>query len=51
MAFLREVPSHRCGWCSKTARYEVVNRVNAVIGYACKRCGQREVMALNREGK
>lgn len=46
MAYLRKLYAPQC---SKRARYEVLNRKNTVIGYACLRCGTKEVAALERE--
>jgi hypothetical protein len=48
MAYLRELTAPRCQTCSKPARFELVNRVNAPLGKYCKKCAERKLAEQQR---
>jgi len=46
MAYSEPILNERCR-CGKPSRVEVFNRVNALVGRYCARCGAQRVKELN----
>lgn len=47
MAYLRDIPKRQCA-CGKQASKEVVNRLNATVGFFCAKHAARRLAEMQR---